>query len=167
MTRVAPTDLRAHLAAPAGWTEPFQTALSAAGVEDTDHDDAPGLAVVPGRTVPVHVDRWTAASRPHLLVALRHGSAEVGPWVVPGSGPCARCVESSTLDTSDLTTPTELDLPLVALVAGWVARDLQRWNTGEPPLTWGTSWLLGPDATPRPRQWIRHPYCGCGWFESA
>jgi hypothetical protein len=158
--------LHVRLATLDGWADPMRTALAAAGVQVAAHHDI-GLALSPGRVVPSAVDRWMTSSRPHLLVALRPGTAEVGPWVAPGATACARCVEAGTLDVADPAFAPDLDLGLTTLVAGWVARDLDRWSRGELPLTWGTSWLLGATAVPEARRWLRHPHCGCSWYESA
>jgi hypothetical protein len=92
---------------------------------------------------------------------------EVGPWVLPGVGPCARCVAAATLDDTGRGLPPDHspDPALLAMVAGWAARDLAAWQAAGTPTTWLTSWLLGPDPVPVARRWERHPYCGCAWWE--
>ena len=164
---------RVRLTAPAAWRAPVAAALQVAGIA-THPDAALGLAVGPARTVLPDVDDWVVESAPHLLLAVWPHGTEVGPWVLPGTGPCARCVAAGTLDDTGRALPpgftldaTRLDRPGLALAAGWVARDLLRWLRGETPLTWGTSWFLGDDAVPEPRSWHRHPYCGCAWWETA
>ena len=59
------------------------------------------------------------------------------------------------------------DPALLAMAAGWAARDLAAWQAAATPTTWLTSWLLGPDPVPVARRWERHPYCGCAWWEPA
>ena len=161
---------RVQLAAPEPWHPRLRDALAVAGVETTA-DAALGLAVTPARTVPPEVDQWVVDSTPHLLVAVWPHGVEVGPWVLPGAGPCARCVAADTFDDTGRGFPAgrapALDPALLALAAGWASRDVVRWLRAETPLTWSVSWLLGADAVPDRRAWRRHPYCGCAWWESA
>src|SRR5699024_1836741 len=118
------------------------------------HDDgaALGLAVAPGRVVLPQVDAWSSASRPHLLVSVRTHAVEVGPWVVPGVGPCARCVEASTLDVGDSAQLPSIDAALLAIAAGWAGREVSRWLRGENPLTWASSWRLDHDPLAQQRR---------------
>lgn len=158
--------LRVALAVPEPWHEPWVTALAAAGV-GTSPRAAVGLSVSCGRVPCAESDRWSTESRPHLLVDAREDRIDVGPWVLPGTGPCARCVEAATLDVGDPRRLAPPDPALVTLAAGWVARDLRAWLRAEVPTTWATSWRLDHDPAPVPRTWQRHPYCGCAWFETA
>jgi hypothetical protein len=141
-----------------------------AGV-DTDAGAALGVAVAPARTVLPEVDEWVVDSTPHLLVGVWPHGVDVGPWVLPGAGPCARCVAAGTLDDAGRgfgTVPDlALDPALTAQAAGWVARDVRRWLRAETPTTWSTSWLIGVHPVPDRRRWSRHPYCGCAWWETA
>lgn len=158
--------LRIQVATPPEWSDATSAALATAGLH-RDDGAALGVAVAPGRVVLPRVDAWSAASRPHLLVGVRPHAVEVGPWVVPGVGPCARCVEAGTLDVGEAAPLPGVDAALLAIAAGWAAREVHRWQRGDTPLTWGTSWRLDHDPVPQPRRWERHPYCGCSWFESA
>ena len=161
-----PARARLRVAAPPAWRGAVCAALDVAGVA-TDPDAALGLAVAPARTVLPEVDDWVVASAPHVLVAVWPYGVEVGPWVLPGAGPCARCVAAATLDDTGLGLPRDeartLDPPLLALAAGWVALDVLRWLRSETPATWSASWLLGPEPLAEERRWRRHPYCGCAW----
>lgn len=158
--------VRAQLDCPAEWAEPAATALRAAGV--TPDPSAPvGVAVAAGRLVSDTVDDWTVSSLPHLLVGVRPHAVEVGPWVVPGVGPCARCVAAAVLDDGSRTGPGRLVRPLLALAAGAAARDLVSWSRGETPHTWLTSWRFDHEPLAQARRWERHPYCGCAWFDTA
>ena len=162
---------RLRLAAPPSWRGALADALAVAGLETSD-EAALGVAVAPARTVLPEVDEWTVDSTPHLLVAVWPHGVEVGPWVLPGSGPCARCVAAGTLDDTGRgggrgwgRGDHPLDPALTAQAAGWVARDVLRWWRAETPLTWSASWLLGDEPVPAQRAWRRHPYCGCSWWE--
>jgi hypothetical protein len=164
--RVPDVPLRARLDCPPAWLPPVGSALAAAGVT-VDPGAAVGVAVAAGRSVSPTVDDWSVASLPHLLVGVRPYAVEVGPWALPGAGPCARCVAADVLDEGGPAGPEVLVRPLAAMAAGWVARDLAAWVRGERPATWLTSWRLDHEPVPESRRWRRHPYCGCGWFDTA
>jgi hypothetical protein len=158
--------LRAQLDCPDVWREPVTTALAAAGV-GVDPEAPVGIGVSSGRLVSATVDDWSVSSLPHLLLAVWPYAVDVGPWVAPGIGPCARCVAASVLDEGTPARVGDAPLPLLALAAGAAARDLGAWTRGESPHTWLTSWRVDHEPLPRARRWQRHPYCGCAWFETA
>ena len=155
----------AQLDCPPAWHDRVVAALACAGVR-VDPEAAVGVAVAPGRSVSPTVDDWTVASLPHVLVSVRAHAVEVGPWAVPGVGTCARCVAADVLDEVGALAPAVPPAPLLALAAGAVARDLGTFARGETPHTWLTSWLHDHGPVAQPRRWQRHPYCGCGWFET-
>jgi hypothetical protein len=158
--------LRAQLDCPAAWLEPVAAALVAAGIL-LEADAAVGISVAPGRVVSAAVDDWSVSSLPHVLVGVWPYAVDVGPWVAPGVGPCARCVAAAVLDDGGRLPLVRPPRPLVTLAAGAVARDLAAWVRGETPLTWLSSWRMDHEALPRERRWHRHPYCGCAWFDTA
>ncbi|MDT0188494.1 hypothetical protein Q9S36_50730, partial [Microbacterium sp. ARD31] len=102
-----------------------------------------------------------------VLVGVRPHALEVGPWVAPGIGPCARCVAAAVLDDGSRSPAPRPGRALLAIAAGAVARDLGAWARGETPSTWLTSWRHDHDPVPQQRRWERHPYCGCAWFDTA
>ena len=158
--------LRVQLDCPTAWHEPVVASLAAAGVV-VDPLAAVGLSVGPGRTVSATVDDWSVSSLPHLLVGTWPYAVEVGPWVAPGIGPCARCVAASVLDDGSTTAPTVVPRALMSVASGMAARDLASWARAETPCTWLTSWRVDHAPLPRERRWQRHPYCGCAWFDTA
>ena len=158
--------LRVQLTCPGSWVEQVTAALGSAGLVP-DPDAAVGLSIAPGRRVGADVDRWSVESLPHLVVGVWPHAVQVGPWVVPGVGPCARCVAAATFDDGERARPTAPPAPLLSLAAGWAARDVGAWMRGETPSTWLCSWTLDHAPLPRNRRWERHPYCGCAWFELA
>jgi hypothetical protein len=162
----APPALHAQLDCPAAWHAPVAAALAAAGVV-VDPRAAIGVSVAPGRVVSAVVDDWTVSSLPHLLVAVWPYAVEVGPWAVPGAGPCARCVAASVLDDGSTLEPPGVPRALLAVAAGIAARDLAAWVRGETPHTWLRSWRVDHEPLPHERRWQRHPYCGCAWFDTA
>ncbi len=158
--------VRAQLDCPDAWAGAVLAALAAAGVV-VDPTAPVGIAVAPGRLVSPVVDAWCVDSLPHVLVGVQPYAVEVGPWVAPGVGPCARCVAAGVLDEGGPAPAGAVPRPLLALAAGAVARDLGAWSRGELPHTWLTSWRVDHDPLPAARRWERHPYCGCAWFETA
>lgn len=158
--------LRAQLDCPSAWHEPVAAALGAAGVV-LDPGAPVGVSVAPARLVSATVDDWSVSSLPHLLVGVWPYAVEVGPWAAPGVGPCARCVAASVLDEGRDRGSDRVPRPLLALAGGAVARDLGAWVRGETPHTWLTSWRVDHQPIPQARRWQRHPYCGCGWFDTA
>ena len=118
---------RAQLDCPDAWTGPVVAALTAAGVV-LDRSAPVGIAVTPARLVSATVDAWCVDSLPHVLVGVQPYAVDVGPWVAPGVGPCARCVAAAVLDEGDRAAPGAVPRPLLALAAGAVARDLAAWS---------------------------------------
>lgn len=138
----------------------------------TPHGRAPvGLLLADGSAVPTAADRWMAQSLPHLVLALSRDAVRVGPFVCPGLTACLRCVAAGTDSTGGAgggTTPHDapVDPALLTLALGWAARDLRAWSAGREPATWSTTYDLGIDPVPTARRWLRHPHCGCSWFEA-
>ena len=157
--------IRAQLDCPDAWSEAVAASLAAAGVV-VDPAAPVGIAVAPGRLVSTTVDAWCVDSLPHVLVAVRPHAVEVGPWVAPGVGPCARCVAAAVLDEGGPASAGAMPRPLLTLGVGAVARDLGAWSRGELPHTWLSSLRFYHEPLPTARRWQRHPYCGCAWFDS-
>ena len=158
--------LRTQLDCPAAWRASVVSALTAAGVL-VDASAPVGVSVSPGRQVSRVVDDWSVSSLPHLLVGAWPYAVDVGPWVAPGVGPCARCVVATVLDEGGALRAEQVPRPLLAMAAGAAARDLATWGRGEVPHTWLTSWRFDHEPLPAARRWQRHPYCGCAWFDTA
>lgn len=157
--------LCAQLDCPDAWADAVVAALAAAGVT-VDATAPVGIGVAHGREVSATVDAWSVDSLPHVLLAVHPYAVEVGPWVAPGVGPCARCVAAAVLDEGGSVPAGAAPRPLLAVGAGVVARDLGAWSRGELPHTWLTSWRVDHEPLPTARRWQRHPYCGCAWFET-
>jgi hypothetical protein len=151
------------------------------------HDVAPGLSaadrsvdpdllitVEPDVVDPVRATTVLAAGVPHLSVLLQETDVLVGPLVVPGDGPCLRCLELHRAD-ADPAWPGLLarlvlargqvpatEIPVLAGVAGHLAAAMALAHLDGAPTRRGLTWLVGlPDAAPRARTWTRHPECGC------
>lgn len=159
--------LAVRLTCPAPWRVDLVGLLAASGVALED-GAAVGLAVTVHREPLAEVDAWSVESRPHLLLGVWDHVVELGPWVSPGVGPCARCVEADTLDA--VRRQRALPAPPAWLWAGAVAgaaADLGAWAAGRTPATWGMRWRLTGEPVPEGVRSLRHAYCGCTWWETA
>lgn len=127
------------------------------------------------------IDPWIRSATPHVLLRFVEGSAVLGPWIVPGTTPCLRCIDAHHTDRdsswpllvrqyADASArdrrdgqPEPVDPALAAIATGWLARDLATFLAGGQPSTWGATLHLPPDlAGFEVRTWLRHPQCGCG-----
>ncbi|MFJ3385301.1 MULTISPECIES: TOMM precursor leader peptide-binding protein [unclassified Curtobacterium] len=63
-------------------------------------DPEPKVAVVVAEHVvdPALRAAWTRRGTPHLPVVVSDGRVRVGPFVVPGTGPCMQCLEYARVD---------------------------------------------------------------------
>ncbi|WP_193611945.1 hypothetical protein [Nocardioides lijunqiniae] len=113
---------------------------------------------------------------PHLVLATGLGTVRLGPFVLPGTTACLRCVDAGlaeddprrALVIEQVTLEPRVPGPpadpvLTHLATAWAVRDLLRYVEGDQPSTWSTTLELGPTDTPIPRPWLRHPHCGCAW----
>ena len=113
---------------------------------------------------------------PHLAMSSAMGAVRLGPFVVPGTTACLRCVDAGLAESDPrralVVEQTTLrpgvpgppqDPALTQLAVGWAVRDLLRYLEGDPPSTWSTTVDLGPTDLPAARPWPRHPHCGCAW----
>lgn len=121
----------------------------------------------------------------HVVVRLVDGGAVLGPFVVPGTTPCLRCIDAhqSLLDPDHVAVTTryvratgrpradgapDLDPALAAIAVAWAVRDVIAHLRGREPSTWSRTLLLAPDPARRHEQvWSRHPRCGCCWSADA
>lgn len=63
-----------------------------------DHEPRLAVAVVDHVVDPALRAAWTRRDVPHLVVVVGDGRVRVGPFVVPGAGPCLQCVEYARVD---------------------------------------------------------------------
>jgi hypothetical protein len=129
------------------------------------------------------LDRLMRADLPHLVVRALDGVVLLGPFVVPGSTACVRCLDAHHSDedpgypvaleryVAAGSQPREdgcLDTPdpgSAALALAWAARDLHAFSVGTIPSTWSSTIVLGSVGEPISAvAWQPHPDCGCRWF---
>jgi bacteriocin biosynthesis cyclodehydratase domain-containing protein len=123
---------------------------------------------------------------PHLSVLTREGGVVVGPLVVPGQGPCLRCLDLHRRDR-DPQWPSlvvqllagrpgnggldglpgaarsdPIDTATTTLAAGLAALQVLSQLDGERPAAVGcTLEIEPPDGLVARRPWPVHPHCGC------
>jgi bacteriocin biosynthesis cyclodehydratase domain-containing protein len=119
---------------------------------------------------------WVRTRVPHLPVVLHGTSAEVGPLVVPGTGPCLRCLDLTRADhdpawpavlaqlaPAAVGPPAEVsgETSLVYATAGLAAMTVLAALDGHDSAP-ATSFRIGL-SVPRlsERVWAPHPQCDC------
>ncbi|HET6624765.1 MAG TPA: TOMM precursor leader peptide-binding protein [Nocardioidaceae bacterium] len=173
-------------AAGAGLAEELRTLSRDAGLRVTTAT-APDVVAVVGVGEPTReiVDGWMRAGTPHLPVRLVEGSATVGPFVVPGSTACLRCLDAHHTDVDPSWpllvmqyaaasarpradgVPEPVDGLLATIALAWAARDLVSYVEGRRPSTWSATIRFDPHLSAvETRTWLRHPDCGCSWAET-
>lgn len=133
------------------------------------------VVVEHGAADPARAELMLGAGTVHLPVLVREADAVVGPLVVPGAGPCLRCLDLHRADADPAwprlvaqlvgTAPGPEVGPLAAVCAGLTAAAVLR-AVDEPPartrLRAGVAYEVRlPDVLPRTRTWEVHPDCGC------
>ena len=114
---------------------------------------------------------WLRRDIPHLPVVIGDGGIEVGPLVVPGSGPCLYCVHLARADADPAWPAIATQLwgrpaprptrTAIAEAAAFAARRI-RDAAPAPAAAHGTSWRLDArDGAVSERVWGRHPRCRC------
>jgi bacteriocin biosynthesis cyclodehydratase domain-containing protein len=157
--------------------------LAAAGITTTRSPDLAGVVVVlsPGELDRDRLDPLIRTGTSHLVVRLVDGGALLGPFVVPGTTPCLRCIDAqqSVLDPDHVAVTNryvrataggrpdgvrDVDPVVAALALAWAVRDVVSHLDGREPSCWSRTWHLGAGtAAVREQTWSRHPRCGCCW----
>jgi bacteriocin biosynthesis cyclodehydratase domain-containing protein len=145
-----------------------------------DPGTAPDLVVLVERSAAdaLRADPLLAADIPYLSVLIRETSVLIGPLVVPGHGPCLRCLDLHRSDR-DRQWPTVLnqlladaaqagpreETAVAQLAAGLAALQvLTRLDGRRRPTTVGATLEVElPDGLVARRPWPAHPSCGCHW----
>ncbi len=166
--------------------DPFLALTGSAGIrEASGRASAPpdcGVLVGVGEPDREHVDAWTRAGTPYVVVRLTEGRAVVGPFVAPGTTACLRCVDAHCTDADPAWpllvrqyaaasardredgVPEPVDPLLASLALAWAAHDVTCFVDGGRPSTWSATVTLHPRLTHlETRDWLRHPACACSW----
>ncbi len=143
----------------------------------TESSAAPDVLVVVehGAADPARSELLLGSGTVHVPVLVREADAVVGPLVVPGAGPCLRCLDLHRADADPAwprlvaqlvgTAPGPEVGSLAAVCAGLAAATVLSAVDEPPPRTRirpGTAYEVSlPEVVPRTRTWEVHPDCGC------
>ncbi|HYO32971.1 MAG TPA: hypothetical protein VES21_08995 [Nocardioidaceae bacterium] len=121
-------------------------------------------------------DTLMHAGLPHLWCYVRDLVGVVGPFVLPGTSACLRCVDAAHTDIDPAwptllrsTTVRPLRVPpcdslLATLVAAWAAQDVTLWASELRPQTCDRVIEIPQGWGPvEAAHYELHPLCGCGW----
>ena len=169
---------RIRLEGPVDVTAGVAALLAAAGVQQLAAKDAADvvLLVTAGEVERARLDGYMRDEVPHLLVRDHGRELVVGPFVVPGTTACLRCVDCHHGDADprrglvveQVATTAPLvtvgpDPTLRAVALSLATRDLVTFVEGGTPATWSATITVTPALELEPRRWLRHAACGCAW----
>jgi len=157
--------------------------LGAAGVtiSPSTHDADVVIVLSQGELDRGRLDPLIRRRTSHVVVRLVDGGAVLGPFVVPGTTACLRCIDAhqSVRDPDHIAVTTryvratdharpdgvpDLDPALASVALAWTVRDVIAHLDGREPSTWSRTLCLTPNPASRDEQaWLRHPQCGCFW----
>ncbi len=155
-------------------------AAEVAMTSSTCHADVV-LALKAGEIDRDQLDPLIRGRTSHLVVRMVDGSAVLGPFVVPGTTACLRCIDAhqTVRDPDHVVVTTryvratdsarpdgvpDLDPALTSVALSWAVRDIVAHLEGRLPSTWSRTVQLGAEPVQRSEQaWLRHPQCGCSW----
>jgi len=110
--------------------------------------------------------------QPHLMLAVRDGTAVVGPLVRAGGTPCLNCLDLHRQDRdpawpdlaaqlSGTAGPEACAAPTLIAAAGYAAAEVLTFLDGGAPETVGAATEISSPARMRRRSWPPHPACAC------
>jgi len=134
------------------------------------------MAIAVGNIAADQVQEWMSDGTPHLFIDTPDSAKiSIGPVVIPGQSPCARCVSMTLEDQNQtwreihmeklLKSADEVPVALAHHVAGFAALELLHF------MDQGQSHLVGKrvgidyhqPTSPGQQSFTRHPACGCNW----
>jgi hypothetical protein len=161
---------------PAPWRAVAGERLASCGLAPAPAGVRPTVSLQIGAGEPPRsrTDVLVRDDRPHLVVSLYADRARLGPFVVPGSTACLRCVDAHLAERDPrralileqlegTTTSPPIDPVLAEAAVALAVRELVTYAEGDRPTTWSATLTLGADLGQPPRSWSRHPHCGCSW----
>lgn len=142
----------------------------------TEVVEAKSLMVAVGTVPADQIQQWMSLGIPHLIIGIPEcESIEIGPIVIPGQTPCARCIAMTREDQNPVwkeialqkaLMPTmEVPVAVAHHVAGIAAMELLHFvDEGLSPLIGASSRINFHGALASAGQaFARHPACGCNW----
>ncbi|GCD91549.1 hypothetical protein [Nocardioides sp. LS1] len=171
-------DARVAVHAAPDLAAPLTDLLVRSGVEPVE-DDADLVVVATDTVVPrADLDHLVREGLPHLVVS----GGVVGPFVVPGTTACTRCVDAHHADADPRRSllleqwpdrpapgPEPRDPVRTALTLAWAVREVVGVLDGDEPATWSATLEVGATggtSLPRRSTYARHPHCGCSWGDA-
>ncbi len=110
--------------------------------------------------------------QPHLAVAIREGTAIVGPLVPPAGGPCLHCLELHRTERDagwpgiaaqlGNAAPEPCAVATVLAATAYATAEALTFLDGGTPETLGAAVEISGPGRVRRRTWTPHPRCGCG-----
>jgi len=151
--------------------------LSLFPTSNKEREEKPHTFMVATGNAPADlIQQWMSDGIPHLLIDTPEcASMCVGPIVIPGQTPCARCISLAREDQNPtwhevamhklLKPAKEVPVAVAHHIAGVAALELLRF------VDEGASQLIGASArieyhrptTSAQQTFTRHPACGCNW----
>lgn len=142
-----------------------------------DHRDKSREIMVAVGNTPAHqLQKWMSEGVPYLLIDLpESASISLGPIVIPGQSPCARCIALTREDQNPawreismqklLQPGREVPVAIAHHVAGFAALELLRFiDEGQSQLIGSSVRIDFHQPTMSVQQsFTRHPACGCNW----
>lgn len=154
----------------------FPTTNQANQVKKEGERKSQTIMVAVGNVPADQVQQWMSEGIAHLLIdSPESASMSIGPIVIPGQSPCARCVSMALEDQNPawreisiqrlLMPANEAPVSVAHHIAGVAALELLRF------IDEGKSELIGASARINYHQptsvvqqsFSRHPACGCNW----
>jgi hypothetical protein len=180
--RTARAQARVTISGPPSLTAVLAGLLTAEGVTASTHQDdrspapqeADALWVLLGAG-PLERSLLDRAPGPTLCVTFTEGRCEIGPFTVPGSSACPRCVDAGRRDTDPRwpllveqasalpSSPPPADLASTLLGLTLAGHDVLTWIDGKTPASRDAIVTVLPHCLPVRTEWPRHRACGCSW----
>ena len=153
-----------------------ELSLFPTGTTSKPEDGTKPLMVAVGTVSADQIQKWMSQGIPHLIIGVPEcESIEIGPIVIPGQSPCARCIAMTREDQNPtwreialqkaLIPRPEVPVAVAHHVAGIAALELLHFfDEGQSPLVGASSRINfhGPLASVM-QTFARHPACGCNW----
>ena len=134
------------------------------------------IAIAIGSAPADLLQKWMSEGTPHLLIEDPDAaSVTIGPLVIPGRTPCARCISLARADQGELwnalawqksiTSPLEVPVSVAHHIAGLIALEILSYIDTQKCALSGAR-IRFDYHTPLQggrTLYARHPACGCNW----
>ena len=134
------------------------------------------IAIVIGSAPADLLQKWMSEGTPHLLIEDPDAaSITIGPLVIPGRTPCARCISLARADQGELwndlawqksiASPLEVPVSVAHHIAGLIALELLSYVDSQKCSLPGVRLRFNYHTPTQSERtfYARHPVCGCSW----